>query len=108
MTISILGTPYTVGIASESAEQRLEDCDGFCDDTTKEIVVKRYERGKKGDKGNLDLQEQKNIRHEIIHAFLLESGLAENSDWAQNEEMVDWIAKQGLKIYKAWREAGAI
>ena len=61
-----------------------------------------------GSKGNLELQEQKNLRHEIIHAFLFESGLAENSEWAQNEEMVDWIAKQGPKLIKAWQEAGAL
>ena len=56
----------------------------------------------------MELQEQKNHRHEIVHAFLFESGLAENSEWAQNEEMVDWIAKQGPKLIKAWQEAGAL
>ena len=108
MTINILGTEYTVILATEQAEPRLEDCDGFCDETTKEIVVKNYKRGQPGSKGKLELQEQKNIRHEIVHAFLFESGLAENSDWAQNEEMVDWVAKQGPKLVKAWQEAGAL
>lgn len=108
MTINILGTEYTVTLATEQAEPRLEDCDGFCDETTKEIVVENYKRGRPGSKGKLELQEQKNLRHEIVHAFLFESGLAENSDWAQNEEMVDWVAKQGLKIIKAWQEAGAL
>jgi hypothetical protein len=28
--------------------------------------------------------------------------------WAKNEEMVDWFALQGPKIYAAWKEAGAI
>ena len=28
--------------------------------------------------------------------------------WASNEAMVDWIARQGQKIYAAWREAGAL
>ena len=53
------------------------------------------------------------LRHEIVHAFLCESGLADSAmqsqrGWAKNEEMVDWIAFQGPKIYKAWEEAGAI
>lgn len=74
----------------------------------KEIVVENYKRGQPGSKGKLEIQEQKNIRHEIVHAFLFESGLAENSDWAQNEEMVDWVAKQGPKLLKAWQEAGAL
>ncbi len=108
MTINILGTSYTVNMATASTEPRLEDCDGFCDETTREIVTKNYERGQRLSKGRLELQEQKVIRHEIIHAFLYESGLAENSDWAQNEEMVDWFAKQAPKLCKAWQEANAL
>lgn len=108
MIVNILGTKYSVSFVSEKKEPRLKDCDGFCDETTKEIVVENYKRGEPGSKGKLELQEQKNIRHEIVHAFLFESGLAENSDWAQNEEMVDWIAKQGPKLMKTWHEAGAL
>ena len=107
-TVNVLGTEYAVSLVSEQDEPRLKDYDGFCDETTKEIVVVKYKRGEPGSKGKLELQEQKNIRHEIIHAFLFESGLAENSPWALNEEMVDWIAKQGPKIIKAWQEANAL
>ena len=60
----------------------------------------------------IELMEKAVLRHEIVHAFLNESGLSYSSAscnaWAANEEMVDWIAKQGLKIHKAWEEAGAI
>ena len=108
MNINILGTEYTVTLATKQSEPRLENCDGFCDETTREIIVENYKRGLAGNKGKLELQEQKNLRHEIVHAFLFESGLAENSDWAQNEEMVDWVAKQGPKLIKAWQEAGAL
>ena len=108
MTINVLGAEYTVTLTTEQSEPRLEGCDGFCDETTREIVVENYKRNLPGSKGKLELQEQKNLRHEILHAFLFESGLAENSDWAQNEEMVDWVAKQGPKIIKAWQEAGAL
>lgn len=61
----------------------------------------------------IELAEKQTIRHELVHAFLDESGLQENSNqfegsWATNEEMVDWIALQGPKIYEAWRTAGAL
>ena len=108
MTINILGTEYTVRFVPEEEDAGLKDCDGYCDETAKEIVVKQYKRGESGSKKNLDLQEQKNHRHEIIHAFLFESGLAENSEWAQNEEMVDWFAKQAPKLIKACQEVGAL
>lgn len=110
MKVKILGTQYRVTHSNYPGDPRLENIDGFCDDTAKEIVVETYEGddGKPGVKAKLDIQRKKILRHEITHAFLFESGLAENSPWAQNEELVDWIAMQGLKIYKAWRKAGAI
>ena len=48
------------------------------------------------------------MRHEILHAFLYESGLRENSctsfAWAENEEMIDWFAIQFPKILKIYGE----
>ena len=108
MKLRVLGTEYAVSLVPDGKDTRLEGCDGFCDETTKEIVVKQYKRGKPGTKGKLELQERKNIRHEVIHAFLCESGLAENSSWALEEEMVDWFAKQAPKLIDAWRKAGAL
>jgi hypothetical protein len=56
-------------------------------------------------------RERETIRHEIVHAFLNESGLGWNAlpnerAWAKNEEMVDWIAIQFPKIAKVFRELG--
>lgn len=52
------------------------------------------------------------LRHEIVHAFLAESGLQADTSkaraWAMNEEMVDWIARQGPKIFQTFREADAM
>lgn len=108
MKINVLGTEYI--ITQTHNDPRMENIDGFCDETTKEIFVETYEGddGKSGVKTKLDVQRKKNVRHELVHAFLFECGLAENSPWAQNEELVDWIAIQGPKLYKAWLEAGAI
>lgn len=59
MVVNILGTEYTVNLVTEQAEPRLEGCDGFCDETTKEIVVENYKRGQQGEKGRLEIQEKK-------------------------------------------------
>ena len=52
------------------------------------------------------------LRHEIIHAYLEESGLSANSNmipaWAQNEEMVDWLAIQSSKIFATFQEVGCL
>lgn len=108
--INILGSEYTLKVCSDAEEPRLDGCDGFCDETTKELFAESY--SKSGDdptcKANLQVQTNKVKRHEIIHAFLFESGLAENSAWAQNEEMVDWIAIQFPKLLEAFKAADAL
>lgn len=107
--VSILGTQYTIREQSESNNRLLENCDGYCDWTTKEIVVRREIEGNLGD---MECYIRKVLRHEIVHAFFLESGLHESSGssdaWASNEAMVDWFARQGQKICAAWKEAGAL
>ena len=46
------------------------------------------------------------LRHELVHAFLAESGLRSDSEWAEEEEMVDWIAIQFPKMMKVFQELG--
>lgn len=86
---------------------------GFCDFDLKEIYVadmsatKGWETEPKLKKAE---RERRILRHEITHAFLFESGLNWDSSvlqdgWATNEEMVDWFAIQGEKIYKCWQNA---
>ena len=107
MTINILGTDYTIQTKKRSKDKRLDEMDGFCDDSVKKIVLAHLEP-EPDSKQDLEAVRRKILRHEIVHAFLCESGLAENSVWAQNEELVDWIAIQGPKLWKAWQEAGAV
>lgn len=108
--INILGAAYMLTITSKSQDVRLKDSDGICDETVKELLVDNY-AGFEDDptcKKNLAVQIRKNKRHEIIHAFLFESGLAENSSWAQNEEMVDFFAIQFPKPVEAFNAADAM
>ena len=58
----------------------------------------------------LDVLYKKTLRHELVHAFLYESGLFNNtnSDWAKNEEVVDWIAIQFEKMLKVFIELQCI
>mgnify|MGYP001772066612 FL=1 len=105
--INILGSEWTIKEQSETENELLKNCDGYCDWTTKEIVI---EREFNGALSNMQRYINKVTRHEIIHAFLFESGLSECSGeaeaWAEHEEMVDWFARQGSRIYAAWVAAG--
>lgn len=110
MKINILGTEYTIQKHLGQDDERLNGCDGYCDWTTKNIVLAQNVEG--SNLGDMTCYMKKVLRHEIIHAFFLESGLhecsGETAAWAANETMVDWFARQGPKIYKAWQEAEAL
>ena len=47
--VNILGVPYTIKEMSETENELLKGCDGYCDWTTKEIVVEREMVGTLGD-----------------------------------------------------------
>lgn len=107
--VNILGVDYTIHTRDESEDPILKDNNGYCDFTTKEIVVKSFVPDVMSLK-DLDMFSNKVIRHEIVHAFLYESGLHNNSVdcWAMNEEIVDWIALQMPKLHKAMDSAGVL
>lgn len=96
MKANILGVAYDVLLdVDEKDDTKLKRADGYMDHTTKKIVVAKMEQDDDS-LGDLNVYAKKVLRHEIIHAFLAESGLRENSgsvkSWAQSEEIVDWIA----------------
>ena len=97
--VSVLGVQYTIRDATTVDDKALQTCDGYCDTTTKEIVVSDMTEsaGSPDAKGDLEHYKRKVIRHELVHAFLFESGLSNNS-WADNEEIVDWLAIQFPKL----------
>lgn len=103
MKANVLGTEYEISITNADNEPYLNDMDGYCDETTKTIVVDEMKPDNHSKKDLKDYQ-NKVLRHEIIHAFLFESGLSESSPWARNEEMVDWIASQFPKIKKVFED----
>ena len=107
--VTVLGTQYTILIIEEDDYRFNREADGWCDTQAKEILIFNYKQSAESVK-DLKAYQRKVLRHEIIHAFLYESGLWQNAYgskcWAQNEEMIDWLAIQEPKIHKAFKEAG--
>ncbi len=111
-TVNILGSEYSiyVGVMPDD-DPFLEDCDGYFDKTVKRLVVV----GKLPDSELADWSEynKQNLRHEIIHAFMHESGIDGNCKFdvpgeSHPEHLVAWLSIQFPKILKAFREAGAL
>lgn len=108
MKVKILGTEYEiVKNAEEKDYPQLKKCDGFTDFSIKKIVVADFDKDESSI-DDLEWYKNKVLRHEIVHAFVHESGLAENCDWARNEEMTDWIAIQFTKMLEVFIQVGAI
>ena len=85
---------------------------GYCGEESKLIVIADMSEKKYFpcmDEKEQETYRKKTLRHEIMHAFLNESGLSDSSNrfdsaWAKNEEMVDWFAIQPPKIFKVYSE----
>lgn len=105
--VNVLGTEYIIREATESEDAALIGKDGYCDSSTKTCVIDRMEIRDVDAKKNMPDYKNSVKRHELIHAFLYESGL-DICSWADNEEMVDWIAIQFPKMMEAFRKAGAL
>ena len=104
----ILGTEYSLQYLSSKEDKKLENLDGYTDFYLKRIVVEKDFENRLFDETKIKNYQNKILRHEIIHAFLFESGLECNSlkvyNWAENEEMVDWFAIQSPKIFDIFND----
>ena len=110
--LDILGTPYSVYVdIMPEDDDYLNGCDGYCDKTTKRIVV--IGETKASELGDFSVFRKTTLRHEIVHAFLYESGIDANTTWdipgeQHPEHMVAWIAIQFPKILKVFKEVDAL
>lgn len=116
--INILGTEYRIETHKVSEDSYLEDnkLSGYCGEEEKLIVVADMSEEKYFpymDETEKEAYRKRTLRHEIMHAFLNESGLSDSSNqyggaWAKNEEMVDWFAIQSPKIFEVYLELGLV
>ncbi len=109
----ILGTEYEINQQTLEENKAFEDCDGYCDPSVKKIFYRKYENQPDSfDYLCRDDMQKKTLRHEIVHAFMYESGLWRNAGvpgaWSMNEEMVDWIAIQFPKIAAVYEQLGIL
>ena len=117
-TVNILGTEYRIEIHKKSEDEFMKkaNSDAYCAEYGKFIVIADVTEKEYFPDSTVEEQSEfrkELLRHEIIHAFLNESGLSASASipagaWAKHEEMVDWIAIQFPKIMKAFQEVGAL
>lgn len=114
MKINVLGTEYSVETHKVTEDCILKDRQlaGYCAEESKQIVIADMSEKEYFEEMNEAEQKilwKKTLRHELIHAFLNESGLSDSASipagaWAKHEEMVDWFAIQSPKIFKLFQQ----
>ena len=106
MKINILGAEYEVLYQTEEENSKLRENDAICELYTKQIILAKKPHDIM-DFDNIEEYWKKTLRHEIVHAFIFESGLSVNCNW--NEELIaDWIALQSSKLNEAFKQAGCV
>ena len=112
----IMGTPYTFSLEIQDEDPCLardDSIDGYCDSDLKRLVVARFDNPRswkrKFNENWYQAHEKYLMRHEVIHAYLFESGLGTsagvyNRSWSMNEEMIDWFALNLPKINRTIAE----
>ena len=99
--IDVLGTEYEIVFV----ELKDADIDGDCDSTAHKIRVRSDNTNNVFDMEQL---QKTTLRHEIIHAFMFESGLGFSwqhpEQFGHDETTVDWFARQFPKILKVYQE----
>lgn len=103
--VNILGTEYDVRFRHPNEDEYLKKVDGYLDRSIKKIVIS--EKDESCELADFDYYQRSICRHEIIHAFMEESGLSTNVEHKLigiEETMVDWMAIQFPKIAKIFVE----
>lgn len=106
MKINILGTDYELLFGTPEQYEKLNRCDAYNDLHSKKIVIRNKFPDDREYMDNIDnVYIPKLIRHEIVHAFMYESGLWNNSEWGSDETLTDWIAIQTPKLFQVFEAA---
>lgn len=115
--ISIMGTVYDILLKTDAEiakdlNEEIGEKGGYCDPHEKAIAIAQYDTIKESIQ-HIGKVREESLRHEIIHAFMYESGLWYNSgsftgSWAMNEEMIDWFAIQSPKIFDVFWKLGIV
>lgn len=115
--IDVLGSKYSIYAMDKDDEATIdawgENHAGYCDPSVKEIVLRgSLLEPEPGSLADLEHSWKAIMRHEIIHAFLYEGGLTgevqHREAYYGDELLIDWLAIQTPKIFKAFQTAGCL
>ena len=102
-TINILGTDFRLIICEDLPEYALGQANLY-DHWIKVRPRESYEEEQMSEGGVLR-QYQETLRHELLHSFASEAGM---SCYANDEILIEWMAKMFPKFVELFQEVGAL
>ena len=109
--LNILGSEWTMRVRKSEDESCLKNADGVTDRSTKTMYIRADQDGVDNPLEDYTRYQKEVKRHEIIHAFLFESGLGNETyhpEYGHDEQIVSWFAIQFPKLQKAFEQADAL
>lgn len=116
--VNVLGTEYSIEYKDYDDDPAFAKLgiDGYCEHGTHKIVIgdlHTFPGWEDETDEFIEANMKYTLRHELCHSILSESGIQGSEHiydgpWSKNEEMIDYWAIQGPKLYKIWKEAGAL
>lgn len=108
--VNIMGVDWTLKIVAD--DPAFDKAQGYTNYASREIIVEAIKEPSNPLDFDLKAQyinQKRVIRHEVVHAYLFECGLADDSasvseGWAINEEMIDWFARISPRIFDTYKE----
>lgn len=107
----VLGSEYTLRFIPEDKDPQLDNSNAYCDSCGSTIVIDDLSKLKDLCPDAFISKDMVNrlkvtIRHELIHAFMHESGITTCSHlpWAHDETLVEWLAVQLPKMAKTMQD----
>ena len=114
MQVNIFGSTWdikTIDVNEEIASLFSADTAGFCDGTSKTICLKKLKDSELVGIGDEEELKKYILRHELIHAALIECGLGDNwvrEPMGHDETSVDWLAHKFPQLIGIFMDAGAL
>lgn len=103
--ITILGQEYKIRECTEEEYPKLKSMNalGLCEYNSKEIILDKKALNEPGDDGleKYHMCKNQTTRHEVIHAFLYESGL---TTYGADEVLVEMLSIQVPKMLKVFEK----
>lgn len=106
-TVDILGRKYKIIFTDSHHDKRIDGYFGLtCSYEDEPFIL--IATSTEDDEETTDFTMRTTLRHELIHAFIHESGLDHCTNhygsWAVDEQVVEWFALQSPKIFALFKE----